>query len=70
MKTDQSITIRGDAKMKYAIKPGAEKCSCCQRITNQEDFTNFQGETVCEGCAETADMMINFDDPHGKNWKP
>lgn len=46
-----------------------EACPICRRDTHLHDMTEFEGEKMCEGCLEYQDMITNFDDPHGKNWK-
>ena len=43
-------------------------CPNCQDVVDKSDITTYKGELMCEGCAETRDMLEDHDDPHGRNW--
>jgi len=45
------------------------ECPSCKTETSEGNMTTYQGEEMCEGCAESIADKEYYTDPHGKNWQ-
>lgn len=48
---------------------GDIQCPSCRMDVGIKDMTVYQGERMCEGCAQSTDDQSHYDDPHGRGWQ-
>jgi len=44
------------------------KCPCCGRMTHVDDMAKWDGEDICDDCAQNTADFDYYDDPHNKKW--
>lgn len=59
-----------DQLKRFVLDNAHRICPMCGDVIKDDDqLVNFNGALMCEGCAETGDMLASHD-PHGRDWKP
>jgi len=65
--TEENWTSEGHPPEERKWLEEVVTCPSCKGYVPPSDITEYNGEKMCEGCAENEDML-DQGDPHGKDW--